>query len=316
MNLVGLCDMHPPTLAKAVASYPSVPAFSSVESLLSTATLDAVIIVVPAVHHFAVALQCIKAGKHVFIEKPLAVSVTECNDLVAAATAAGVRLFVDHTFLFNSSLHKLHEVMSTSEVGQPLYLHAKRTNLGPIRTDVSALWDLATHDISMILALVPTLTPSWASCTGAKLLAESPVHDVVFLTIGFKDSPLVAHVHASWMDPSKEREVVVVCTKARIIFDDTEMLHPIRILMKGPKESEEPQPGLSAHILAQKGDVIMPYYDRKEPLAAAVNEFVRWVRESASTCTSDGVFGTKVVAILQAADQSLAASGAPQPIAL
>lgn len=180
---------------------------------------------------------------------------------------------------------------------------------------VSALWDLATHDIAIVLYLMRTLKPSWVSCTGSKLLPTSPVHDVVFLTIGFEDSPFVAHVHASWMDPSKEREIVVVCGKARIVFEDTELLHPIRIYMKGPTEEIKPSVvgTFSEHqfLMAQTGDVLCPHYDKSEPLAGAVQAFVRYVQDPAATSPSDGMFGKAVVRILAAGDLSLAENGKP-----
>ncbi|KNC46113.1 oxidoreductase domain-containing protein [Thecamonas trahens ATCC 50062] len=315
-NLVGMCDMHPPTLEKAKARFPGVPAFSSVDDLLAVPELEAVVIVVPAKYHHGVGMQILNAGKHVLMEKPLAVSVEECKELVAAAEANSVRLLVGHTFLFNSSVAKMKAMVDTHDVGDTHYVYAKRTNLGPVRQDVSALWDLATHDISVFLYLLAGTDVEWVSCTGSSLLPGSDLADVVFVTMGFKDSPVIAHVHASWMDPNKEREIVVVGSKGRVVFEDTAINHPVKVFFKGPDELQEAGDVVdSGHFTdymfsARKGDVFMPHIDKVEPLGAQMTEFVNAIRTPSADMRSDGHFGHKVVSILNAAESSLQQGGA------
>ncbi|KNC53599.1 oxidoreductase domain-containing protein [Thecamonas trahens ATCC 50062] len=316
-NLVGMCDMHPPTLAKAVERFPDVPAFSSVDELLAVPELEAVVIVVPARFHHAVGMQVLNAGKHVLMEKPLAVSEEECNDMIAAAEANNVRLLVGHTFLFNSSVTKMKELIARDDCGALQYVYAKRTNLGPIRHDVSALWDLATHDVSMFLDILGRqgLEPEWVSCTGSSILPGSDLADVVFLTIGFKGSALVAHVHASWMDPNKEREVVVVGSKSRIVFRDTATLHPISVYFKGAHELQEDgknatdMSSVEDFLALAPGDVYMPEFEKSEPLGSQMTEFCTAIRDVHYDMRSDGSFGLKVVHILNSADKSMKQDG-------
>ena len=263
-------------------------------------------------------MQVLNAGKHVLMEKPLAVSEEECNDMIAAAEANNVRLLVGHTFLFNSSVTKMKELIARDDCGALQYVYAKRTNLGPIRHDVSALWDLATHDVSMFLDILGRqgLEPEWVSCTGSSILPGSDLADVVFLTIGFKGSALVAHVHASWMDPNKEREIVVVGSKGRVVFEDTAINHPVKVFFKGPDELQEAGDVVdSGHFTdymfsARKGDVFMPHIDKVEPLGAQMTEFVNAIRTPSADMRSDGHFGHKVVSILNAAESSLQQGGA------
>ena len=268
--------------------------------------------------HHKVGMQILQAGKHVLMEKPLAVSEEECREMIDLAAANNVRLLVGHTFLFNSSVAKLKQLMTTEEVGACQYMYAKRTNLGPVRHDVSALWDLATHDISIFLYLLD-MEVEWVSCTGSSLLEGSDLADVVFVTIGFKDSPIVAHVHASWMDPNKEREVVVVGERGRVVFEDTQMNHPVKVLFKGPNElqgegaasSSYPAGSIMDYVFsARQGDIFKPAITKVEPLGAQMAEFCTAIRNGEHLMRSDGEFGLTVVRILNAAEVSLKQGGA------
>ena len=263
-------------------------------------------------------MQILQAGKHVLMEKPLAVSEEECQEMIDTAAGNGVRLLVGHTFLFNSSVAKVKDLIKSGSCGDMQYMYAKRTNLGPIRYDVSALWDLATHDISMFLDLAPELEPEWVTCTGASLVPDSDLADVVFVTLGFKDSSRVAHVHASWMDPNKEREVVVVGNSSRIVFSDTEPIHPVTVYFKGSQELQKDahtlksnDPVFSPEYLthARQGDVLKPEIEKVEPLGAQMTEFCTAIRDPSYLMRSDGHFGLKVVHILNSAEASYNAGG-------
>jgi len=294
-------------------NYPGVRFVENLETFLDDKSITAVVIVTPASTHAAVIEKVLNAGKHILVEKPLTVDTKSSQKCCEIAKAKGLRLMVGHTFLFNASVNELKKQVEDPEFGKMHYIHCKRTNLGPIRHDTSVIWDLAPHDISIILFLMQS--------TGKKLLKVSAVgsknlggkfEDTAWLHMMFEDN-VVAQVHVSWLDPHKVRDVVVVSDKKRIAFDDMDARQPVKIFWKGV----EYVPGWgdqSFFLTIRDGDIHIPNITPTEPLSAQFQHFLDSVADPSKTNASPGEFGVDVVAVLEAAEISMAQEGKAIPI--
>ncbi|MGD9854409.1 MAG: Gfo/Idh/MocA family protein, partial [Planctomycetaceae bacterium] len=212
-----VCDRDVERLVRLTDRFPGIRPTESVDDVLAGDMVDAVVVATPTRTHYEIAARALDSGLHTFVEKPLATSGAECRDLIQRAAANGVRLFVGHVFLHSAPVHKLRELIDNDELGEVCYVSSTRLNLGPVRQDVNALWDLAPHDISIILHLLGE-QPTAVSCTGLAHLNRR-VHDVCNLTLHFRDDKL-GIVHVSWLDPHKKREMTVVGTKKMAVYDD------------------------------------------------------------------------------------------------
>jgi len=294
-------------------NYPGVRFVENLETFLDDKSITAVVIVTPASTHAAVIEKILNAGKHVLVEKPLTVDTKSSQKCCELAKEKGLRLMVGHTFLFNASVNELKRQVEDPEFGKMHYIHCKRTNLGPIRHDTSVIWDLAPHDISIILFLMQS--------TGKKLLKVSAVgsknlggkfEDTAWLHMMFEDN-VVAQVHVSWLDPHKVRDVVVVSDKKRIAFDDMDGRQPVKIFWKGV----EYVPGWgdqSFFLTIRDGDIHIPNITPTEPLSAQFKHFLDSVSDPSLKNASPGEFGVDVVAVLEAAEISMANEGKAIPI--
>jgi predicted dehydrogenase len=247
--LAAVCDKRPDRLAYVRARYPAVRLYESYEAMLADAGLDAVVIATPAELHARHAHQALAAGKHVFVEKPLATTSQDCRDLMARAAERGLVLMVGHTFLHNDALRWVKAQVDAGALGDVLYLYSRRLNLGQVRQDINVVWNLAPHDVSIMLYLLGQ-RPQRVACAGHCYL-QPGVEDVAFLTLEFAPiaSPpagpvgrlgggesgarRAAHIHVSWLDPHKVREVVVVGTRKMVVYDDVDADHMIQIFDKG-----------------------------------------------------------------------------------
>jgi len=246
----------------------------------------------------------------VFVEKPLAKTTAECRGLVDEADARGRTLFVGHVFLHSSPVLKLRELIASNELGNINYISSRRLNLGPVRKDVSALYDLAPHDISMMLYLLGQ-KPSTVTCTGFGRLNPG-IHDVCNLTMQFERNRM-GMIHVSWLDPRKERVLTVVGDKKMAVYDDLEQ-EKIRIFDKGIDPPGAASGDFADFQLSYRyGGSYSPYIQEQEPLKAECADFLRCIDECQVPVT-DGVNGMNVVEVLEAADRSLGLGG--QPITL
>jgi len=308
VETVVACDARQMQLKQVRESFSGVVTAERLEDVLESEWVHAVIVATPATTHFEVTKQALEAGKHVLVEKPLTTDTAEARELVELADRLGLTMAVGHTFLHNAAVQKMKEYISSGTIGDLHYLYSRRTNLGPIRHDVNALWDLAPHDISIFNYLLDA-APAWVSAVGAKPL-ENGNADVGFVTIGYEDGT-VAHLHVSWVDPFKVREVVVVGSQQRIVFDDLNMSEPVRVYEKGvtplPGETDAYE-GFSYVI--RDGDIVSPKIDAKEPLKAQVICFFESIALG-SRPSSDGLVGLSVVEVMRAIDRSLEMGGAP-----
>jgi len=255
-RLIGVCDVRQDRVDLVRQRFPSVSAFESLDNVLADDRVDAVAICAEATAPYAMARQCLNAGKHVLVEKPLTTRVCDAEDLNMIAERNQRVLMVGHTFIYNAAVRKLKEYVGEDR-DHLYYLYAQRTNLGPIRRDVNALWDLATHDISIFNYLLEE-TPEWVSAVGARVLRNGR-EDVGFITLGYSDGKL-GHIHVSWADPNKTRQVVAVFGHRRIVFDDLNGLEQVRVFEKGIRPmTDEPPLGFGEYRMQiRDGDIVSP----------------------------------------------------------
>ena len=268
----------------------------------------AVVVSTPAHTHREVAGRALEAGKHVLVEKPLTTDADTADLLVKAAEAAGLTLLVGHTFLFNGAVLRLKEVIDGGELGEIYCIYARRTNLGPIRDDVNALWDLAPHDIAVFHYLVGA-QPFLVSAVGHRVL-NRPLEDLGFVSLHYPRN-ILCHLHVSWIDPHKVRETVVVGSDARVSFDDLNLTERVRVFEKGVKAAvSQPRTFGEFHLQMRDGDIRSPSVPAIEPLKHVSGHFLHCVRRGERPRTN-GEQGRDVVAVMQAADESLARNGVP-----
>ncbi|HYP28648.1 MAG TPA: Gfo/Idh/MocA family oxidoreductase [Blastocatellia bacterium] len=303
-----VCDQSPERLQVIRERYPLIETRESWEETVGDGEVDAVVIAAPAREHFELARRSLFKGKHVLVEKPIASDVSQAEALVRDAEASGRILMVGHTFLYNAGIRKMKELISSESFGRIHYLHATRTNMGPIRRDVNVVWDLASHDIAIFNYLLDS-EPEWVSAVGSRVFSPER-EDVGFVALNYPNG-VIASIHTSWLDPNKVREVVAVGSQRRIVFDDLKNLERVRIFEKGvgPAEMEADSYG-EFRLLVRDGDIISPWIEPSEPLRNLSMHFLECVRGESRPFT-DASNGLKVVKVLTAIDRSLAGRGAP-----
>jgi predicted dehydrogenase len=311
VDLVGIAETDPARLASAAAMAPGASRYSNLDDMLCGAQgLDAVIVATEARSHAEVVRTALNARCHVLAEKPLTVDLAAAAELCRLADQLDLRLMVGHTFLFNSAIWLLRDLVHQNRLGRVYYVHATRTHLGPIREDVDAIWDLAAHDVA-IFNYVLDSEPRQVSAVGAAYL-QSGRRDIAFVSLLYPDG-LVGHIHVSWLDANKERRVVLVGERCRVVFDDLNNLEKVRIFEKGIAVHRAVDSFGEFQYLLRDGDIISPKIDLREPLRVEVEEFLASIRE-ARRPQSDGWTGLGVVRVLEAIQRSMAGGGAPVSI--
>ena len=299
------CDRNPDKALDIKNLFPHVEVTSDPAAVLSSEAVDAVVIATPASTHFEIALACLKAKKDVLVEKPLALTVDDCQVLTDAADRTGLILMVGHTFIYNAGVRKMRELVEKGELGNVYYLLFNRTHLGPIRDDVSALWDLAPHDISIASFVLGSL-PIGVSAV-AKAFLRNDRADVAFVTLYFPGG-VIANLHVSWIDSNKERRVVVVGSEKRVVFDDLNNLEQIRIFEKGASTEKLVTDFGEFKLLLRDGDIISPRIDVSEPLRNMCTHFIDCINTREKPLT-DGKAGADVVRVMEAIEESLDRKG-------
>jgi predicted dehydrogenase len=306
-TLTVICDQRPDRLSLVAQRYPSIATCERVDDLLTRDDVDAVVIATPASTHEAVVRAALGRGRHVLVEKPMALHAAGCESLCDLADEAARVLMVGYTFLYNSGVRKMKEVMAPEAFGQPYYLHATRTNLGPIRPDVNAAWDLAPHDIAIFNYLLGE-QPVWASAIGTRVLKNAR-EDIVFATLGYAND-VIGNIHVSWSDPNKVREVVAVGSRRRVVFDDLNDGERVRVYERGVSAGEAVADSYGEFkLLVRDGDIISPKVAPSEPLKNQCADFVAAVA-AGKPLLATGRFGIGVVKTLAAIDASMRARGA------
>jgi predicted dehydrogenase len=260
------------------------------------------IIATPLATHYPLAKQALEGGKHVFVEKPLATTTGECEELIALAEKKKRVLFVGHTFKYNAGIRAAKKYIDSNELGKIYLIDACRTNLGPVRYDANALWDLAAHDISIFSYWLGD-KPKSVSAHGGCYLHEK-IEDVVYATFIYPNN-IIAHVHASWLNPRKVREITVVGEKKMLVWNDMNLLEPIRIYNMGIDKDDFYQDSfIDFRLSIREGEVIIPRIQLNEPLMAECAHFIECVQTDTRPL-SDGYDGLQVVKALEAATRSM-----------
>ncbi|HTK28603.1 MAG TPA: Gfo/Idh/MocA family oxidoreductase [Vicinamibacterales bacterium] len=267
--------------------------------------VDAVVIATPARTHFELAKAALERGKHVLLEKPMCTSLRDAAALARVAESSGRALVHGHVFVYNAGIRYLAEGLQRGDFGTPQYLHATRTNLGPIRYDVTVVDDLATHEITIFDYLFGR-SPNWVSASGSRLLGTDR-EDVAFITLEYGDATL-AHVHVSWLNPQKVRTITLVGSHRMVVWDDMQPLEPVRVYDKGLKDEPYYDSFGEFQLKLRDGDILVPKINSQEPLKTQAEAFVRRLTDGTPTA-SESASGVRLVATLEAVRQSLAAGG-------
>jgi predicted dehydrogenase len=303
-------DRDPQRRAHVSSLYDHLNTTADIDEMLADKSVTAVVVATPTGTHFDVCMKAIEAGKHVLCEKPLATTSLECEKLIAAASEHGVVLMVGHVFLFNGGILKLKELNSFNDLGRLYYASAVRTNLGPIRDDVNASVDLASHDISIFNFLFGS-APISASACGHSYLKQG-VEDVVFITLTYPNE-MIAGIEVSWLNPQKVRRITLVGDKKMVTWDDLSSSGAITIYDKGVIREPYYDSYGEFHLLAREGDVTIPKLQLEEPLKRQARFFIdALTKKSASVCS--GERGWDVVRTLEAINESIQKGGAPVAI--
>jgi predicted dehydrogenase len=296
-RLAWVCDAGEDRLAAAAARYPAARATTDFDELLGDEGVEAVVVATPVPTHAELARRALAAGKHVFVEKPMALGADEAEALVALAEERGVTLMPGHLLLYHPGVLKLKEIVDSGELGEVLYVYGNRQNLGTIRTDENALWSLGAHDLSVILYLLGE-EPSHLDAHGESFLKEG-VEDVVFCHLRFP-SGKAAHMHLSWLDPHKMRRMTVVGTERMAVFDDMELDRKVTVY----DSAAEPSLGTYGEWSTRTGDVHSPRIANAEPLRLECEHFLGLVRGEGDR-TAAARSGVAVVRALEQLQASL-----------
>jgi predicted dehydrogenase len=294
------CDWRPEVRERLAAVYRQARFTGDLDDLLADPELDAVVLATPVPTHAALAVRVLEAGKHCFVEKPLAQSVADAQRAVEAADRAGKVLMVGHLLQYHPGVVKLKELAASGELGDVQYIYGNRLNLGQLRADENALWSLGAHDVSVVLHLAGE-EPSELSARG-ECYVRPGVEDVVFAFMRFP-SGLSAHLHLSWLDPHKERRFTVVGTKKMATFDDMALEQKITVYDKGFDENADTY----GEYITRSGDIYSPRLPNAEPLRLECEHFLACVAQGA-TPLSDGHSGLRVVRVLEGLQRELEAS--------
>ena len=297
-----VCDTDSSRLLQIKKRFPQIKTATESSEILENNKLDCIVISTPTSTHFTLAQKSLESGHHVFVEKPLASSAPECQQLIETAEKKNRILFVGHTFKYNAGIRAAKEYIDRGELGKIYLIDANRTNLGPIRYDVNALWDLASHDISIFSYWLGENPKSVTARGGCYLNRD--IEDAVYATFEYKNG-VVAHVHASWLNPRKVRQITLVGEKKMLVWDDMNLSEPIRIYNKGFDKDEGYQDSFTDFRLSiREGEVVIPSIKLNEPLLAECEHFIACVKTGDQPLT-DGLDGLNVVKALEAATQSM-----------
>ena len=299
------CDLDQKRLDRMKTLYPSVRAVTDYKKLLETADLDAVAIATPVNSHYSLAKEFLAQGKHVFIEKPFAHSYDAGLELVRLAEEKKRLIMVGHTFEYTAAVNRIKSIIENGEIGKILYISSTRVNLGLFQPDINVVWDLAPHDISIILYVLGAV-PVSVNCQG-KAHYRSDIEDVAQTSLNFLNG-VIAFIHNSWLDPNKIRRTTFVGSKKMLVYDDIEAQEKIKIYDKGIEVPPYYDTFADFHFSYRYGDIYSPRIEDYEPLKKECEHFLDCVLNDRIPL-SDGYSGLRVVSILEAASKSLRQSG-------
>ncbi|MBC7462007.1 MAG: Gfo/Idh/MocA family oxidoreductase [Thermoleophilia bacterium] len=308
-DLKYLCDLDTKLHDKHRQGFPDVQFTTDYDQLLADDSLDAIVIASPVPTHHKLGLLALEAGKHTFIEKPLALTAAHALELCEAADARDLRLMVGHLLEYHPAVLKMRDLIESGELGDVLYAYSNRLNLGQFRRDENALWSLGVHDVATLMFLFGD-TPVEVGARGESYVHDG-VEDVVFGDMKFAGGTM-AHIHLSWLDPHKVRRLTVVGSQQMAVFDDMEAERKLTIYDKGfsRQGATEGSGNWGEYIAKREGDIYIPRLPAAEPLRIEVEHFLENI-QNGTTPRSDGRDGLNVVRVLEGMQQSLENHGAP-----
>lgn len=302
-----MCDLNQQRLKHLRSLYPEVEGHTEYGHLLNGANLDAVVIATSVRFHHAMAKASLEAGKHTFIEKPMAASSAECEELVDIAKRKGLILMVGHTFLYSAPVRKIKEIVDHGDIGDIHYISSRRLNLGLFQKDINVAWDLAPHDISIILYIMGE-APLTVNCQGTAHITPG-IEDITTMFLNFSKNRS-AMVHNSWLDPRKIREMTIVGSRRMIVYDDISPLEKIKIFDARVETPPHYDTFAEFQYAYHYGDMYVPYVKQEEPLKTECQHFLDCIRNGRQPL-SNGQQGWDLVKILEASSASLKQGGAP-----
>ena len=298
-------DLRQDRLAMAKNRHPAVETTTNAQDVLKDPSIDAVVIATPVSSHFELAMGALKAGKHVLVEKPLTATVEQAKRLIDEAAVCQRVLMVDHTFTYTGAVRKMSEMVHSGELGKLYYYDSVRVNLGLFQTDVSVLWDLAVHDLSIMDYLFPFQAKA-VSATGISHVNGKP-EDIAYLTL-FYDNQFFAHVHVNWLAPVKVRRTLIGGDKKMIVYDDLEPSEKIKVYDKGITVNDGVEGTYQVLVGYRTGDMWAPKVEGAEALRVEAVHFLHCIEQN-ETPQTDGHAGLRVVKILEAATKSMSLQG-------
>ena len=306
-QVIMVSDLRSERLSLVQSRYPTVRVTQKAGELIEDPDVDAVVVSTPVSSHYDLALQALQSGKHVLVEKPLTATTDQAQSLIEEAERGKRILMVDHTFVYTAAVRKIHDLISSGELGDVYYYDSVRINLGLFQHDVSVLWDLAVHDLSIMDYILPE-KPILVSASGSAHIKGAP-EDVAYLTLHF-DSNIIAHVHINWLAPVKIRRTLIGGSRKMIVYDDLEPSEKIKIYDKGITLKDNVEDIYKLMVGYRTGDMIAPQIDGTEALRTEANHFLKCIEEGKRPLT-DGQAGFQVVKILEAATLSIKEKGKP-----
>ena len=303
---VTICaDLDKGRLEHMKSLYPALETTTDHIRILQRDDVDAIVIATPPETHHKFAIESLNAGKHVFVEKPLALSGEESGEMTDTAEKLGLTLMTGHTFVYTAAVNKIKEVIDSGELGEIYYVSTERVNLGLFQENINVVWDLAPHDVSILNYILGAMPESVSA--NAQTYIRKGVEDVAFLTFRYPNSVL-AHVHVSWLNPNKIRCTTVVGSKKMLVYDDISSLEKIRIYDKGVTVQPHYDTFGEFHLSYRFGDIFIPKLDDSEPLKVECQHFIDCINNGKAP-RSSGRDGHNVVRVLEASIQSIREEG-------
>jgi predicted dehydrogenase len=306
-----VCDVETNRLGHVKNLYPEVKGTTKFDDVVGDSDIDAVAIATAVRSHYAMASKSLQAGKHTFIEKPMASSVQECEELIKLAEKQNLTLMVGHTFVYCAPVKKIKEIVESDELGELQYISSRRLNLGLFQNDINVAWDLAPHDISIILYVLKK-SPIAVNCQGKAHVAPG-IEDVTNMTLSFSNGAF-ASIQSSWLDPNKIRDMTFVGTKKMLVYNDLESQEKVKIYDKRVKIPPHYDTFAEFQYSYHYGGMYCPYLKLVEPLKVECQHFLDCIKTGAQP-ESSGLEGLEVVRILEAASESLKNGGGRVEIA-
>jgi predicted dehydrogenase len=304
---VWACDLDKERLGKVLMPYPGVRSTTDLKDVLDDDKIDGIAIATPVNTHFPIAKACLESGKHILVEKPLASSVAEGEELIDLANRNDLQIMCDHTFCYTGAVRKIKEIVESGWLGELLYFDSVRVNLGLFQQDVNVVWDLAPHDLSIVDFISPK-KPVLVSVHGVSH-AGNRLESIAYISLSY-DNQFISHFHVNWLSPVKVRMTMIAGTERMLVWSDLDQAEKIKIYDKGIEVGKgEREKKANLLVSYRSGDVQSPRIDQTEALSLVVKEFADCIKEGRPALTN-GESGLRVLRVLEAAQRSIKADGA------